>query len=512
MRKFYHKWFYFILFCPLWFLIIGNYSQHTLFSRGPLAVGFVEDYPALWLTAVGLILYATILRHYIGVIEKENILKFRGISLYIPLIFALIFSFLINHQWVMSQLNNMTITWTTYKGSLPYFFETAEQFNLVGYIYYLTCFVSWTIHVIAALYLIISLLVWKVKDLQVDTKAYYAGSFYVVCSYFFYLLGLEVNDLILEGLETFSLHPNRWMMLLVFLILLLALSAIRTSTDHTLYKSYAQKEFLGDTFILLIPFLFITINRSLIGLGGVGGQVRLLISLGSFAIATFLIGINLYLKNKRVILFNYLQNEQNTLEEYTQSLETLYHEMRTFKHDTHNILLAVESYIEADDLEGLKTFYNKKKTPYGNVQYDLLHQLMHIKEPALKGLLMRKLGNLSSQELFLEVHIHKFIIDIETIDLIRIIGILLDNAIEAAKASASKKIIINMVDDHLLIGNSYSGKVNKSMLKGNFTSKGENRGIGLGSLKQLLKNYPNYHLKTSITDTLFIQKIESKES
>ena len=98
----------------------------------------------------------------------------------------------------------------------------------------------------------------------------------------------------------------------------------------------------------------------------------------------------------------------------------------------------------------------------------------------------------------------------------RILGILLDNAIEAAKESNEKQVNILFRDSQrnhtqiITIENSYSNKdVDTSAIfeKGK-TSKPKHTGMGLWEVNQILRRNNNVNLITSKNEIFFKQSIE----
>ena len=98
----------------------------------------------------------------------------------------------------------------------------------------------------------------------------------------------------------------------------------------------------------------------------------------------------------------------------------------------------------------------------------------------------------------------------------RILGILLDNAIEAASECDEKLVNVTFRKEEkkhriiVLIENTYKDKnvdTDKIFEKG-YTSKSENSGLGLWKIRQILKKNNNLNLHTSKTSKLFKQQFE----
>ena len=116
----------------------------------------------------------------------------------------------------------------------------------------------------------------------------------------------------------------------------------------------------------------------------------------------------------------------------------------------------------------------------------------------------------------IEIHFDFNKIHIDIFEFSRILGIFLDNSIEAAKNSNDK--IINIIikkdnensKDIIIIENSYSdSKIDLDKIyEKNFSTKINNSGIGLFKVKKILKKYKNVILKTTANDKYFTQKLE----
>ena len=92
----------------------------------------------------------------------------------------------------------------------------------------------------------------------------------------------------------------------------------------------------------------------------------------------------------------------------------------------------------------------------------------------------------------------------------------MDNAIEAALSSEEKRISLGLIKKNqsvmIIVSNSFFGNISSiSMLfKQGFSTKGENRGLGLSNLKEIIDKYKNVTLDTFIKNELFFQEITIK--
>jgi len=202
------------------------------------------------------------------------------------------------------------------------------------------------------------------------------------------------------------------------------------------------------------------------------------------------------------------------------SLKVLHDTVRTFKHDFDNIIHGIGGYIRNNDMEGLEKYYTQllidcKKT---NNLYSLSPDV--INHPAIYNILATKYY--IADELNIHINLDVFL-DLNEIEknmkiyeFTRILGILLDNAIEAASECEEKTInVIFRKEDSkhrlvIIIENTYRNKdvdIDKIFDKGE-TSKENNSGLGLWKVREILKKNNNLNLYTTKTDELFKQQFE----
>lgn len=226
----------------------------------------------------------------------------------------------------------------------------------------------------------------------------------------------------------------------------------------------------------------------------------------------------IYLSKKHEeILFRQLEIEKLT--EYTRNIEVLNQDTRAFKHDFVNILSCIRGYLDTDNFSELKSFFFNKILPINddlNKDSLKLHLLSNIKIPELKGLISSKVLKAKAEGVDIFIDIAEPIEDIkmDTIDLCRVLGILLDNAIEAAVLCANPILKLGVIKKEksidFIVINSFEGKtpkIHEIFIRG-FSTKGSGRGIGLANLKSILSNYYNTILDTTIEDNLFTQNIK----
>ncbi len=211
----------------------------------------------------------------------------------------------------------------------------------------------------------------------------------------------------------------------------------------------------------------------------------------------------------------YLEN----LNEYTKNLEMVYNNLRSFKHDYINIMASLAAYIDEKKYDELETFFYNHILP---MQKNLtqknasLNNLLHIHILELKSILYTKLLLAVNQNIDVTIDIPDEIdsIHMESIDLIRMLGIYLDNAIEACLETANPMIHFHLgkmnQDTVFIISNTFidKGLSVTQMYKKGVTTKGAGHGIGLYNVSELLNRYNNIYHETLIQDGLFIQQVQ----
>ena len=205
---------------------------------------------------------------------------------------------------------------------------------------------------------------------------------------------------------------------------------------------------------------------------------------------------------------------------YILALEKNNNEIRKFKHDFNNIILGLDGYINNDDFdkEKLKKYFNSTIMNYNNnieLNDIVIAKLNSIKVSSLKSLITNKVLVAQNNNIDIDINIQGEIHDFYTdeMQLSRILGILLDNAIEASlELTDDKKIEVNIIQidktTDIQISNTFSntGTPISDFNKEGFSTKGTNRGLGLSSAHEIA-NKLNILLNTEIDGNTFIQNL-----
>ena len=216
-----------------------------------------------------------------------------------------------------------------------------------------------------------------------------------------------------------------------------------------------------------------------------------------------------------------LETTSTNLEEaqlYNKTLEILQDNTRAFRHDFSNILQGMVGYMDNNDMEGLRNYYSQLVEDVQNSNNLTTLSPKVVNNPAIYNVLATKYHKADS--LGIKIHLEAFLdmndLHMKIYEFTRVLGILMDNAIEATSECENKIINVTFRKDSrrnmqlLIIENTYKNKdinTDKIFEKG-FSTKQGNTGLGLWEVRQILKKNNNLNLFTTKTDEFFIQQFE----
>lgn len=212
-----------------------------------------------------------------------------------------------------------------------------------------------------------------------------------------------------------------------------------------------------------------------------------------------------------------LQEQFDYLYNYSENYEDWITKEQLNIHENKNQLIVLRDMVKG----------NQKAVDYINeileedfvLEDKWLGQLSNVPKGGLKGLLYYKLIIIEKNNLNFCVDISKNAkIQLKRIqkeqlkDISHMIGIFIDNAIEASKNSKKKMFALEVYcikkELNIVITNSFNEKIdiNKINNKG-YSTKGKNRGKGLYFVSKIKEKNPNIKTKTNIINDYFVQRI-----
>ena len=213
------------------------------------------------------------------------------------------------------------------------------------------------------------------------------------------------------------------------------------------------------------------------------------------------------LKNKKI------ENKYNELYSQMNIYEELIEKYIKLNHQHKNNLALIKSMIENKHNKDVINYINDiiGETDIYKDEFKI------IKSNIFKGFLNNKLSIIKEQKINLHLEISNSIkkIDIDKIlpknrvnDFYSILGIILDNAIEATNTCENKIISIDMYLNNnqyiINISNTFNGKINLYEIeKKGYSTKGKNRGYGLSILKDIINKSSIFEIKREIIKNVF---------
>lgn len=257
-----------------------------------------------------------------------------------------------------------------------------------------------------------------------------------------------------------------------------------------------------------------------IGFSNLEIENELLISV--FCMAVFLIILFSLVKQK--IENNKITEKYDSLIEFMKSYEEIIDEQRIQHHENKNQLINIKcKLIDKDKKKNIIEYIDSildEKLQFDKEKYS---KLKYLPSNGFKGIIYYKI--MKAEELGIKVSVNvsedveKSILHHMGADdykqLCRIIGVYLDNAIEASCVSLDKVIGIEVyyIDKNvkIVISNSYIGEINiKNINENGYSTKGNNRGYGLPLVKYILDNSNIFVSETTVCNGIYTQKLMIK--
>ena len=336
---------------------------------------------------------------------------------------------------------------------------------------------------------------------------------------------IKISEMVTAFLYIFiHIKPEliNFMDLLIYCMLSVIITKkVKINLDMIFIKEYRKIHiFLLSIIIFILIFYNYLSIYSLLGKEDIALYYLTIITISVFFILFSSITYTL-VKNTKIK--SEVKSENQKLEQqkkYILDLEKNNNEIRKFKHDFNNIILGLDGYINNDDFdkEKLKKYFNSTIINYNNnikLNNIVIAKLNSIKVSSLKSLITNKVLVAQNNNIDADINIEGEITDFYTdeMQLSRILGVLLDNAIEASlELTENKKIEINIIQidktTDIQISNTFNntGTPIADFNKEGFSTKGTNRGLGLSSAHEIA-NTLNMLLNTEIDGNTFVQNL-----
>lgn len=347
-----------------------------------------------------------------------------------------------------------------------------------------------------------------------------------------YMLGIFFNNIFLvivakaANVTPEFIAEKYWLLFSISYLVLFALLIV--ALRYILYKKLSlvkRLELDSPVWIALAGncLLFLAVFLITIMLGRSVGYDPAALKLNCIIFACcLLISSGLMIQNTKNILEEEKHKEkarkQKDMENYINGLEYMLDDMSRFRHNYKNLLLTMSGYIKEDRMEELKDFFKEKfQNPLvkEEAKTQVWTALRHIYPIEMKGFFYEKVVAAMAEGIEISIDVPKELhIEYHSIeDVIQILGIFLDNAMEAAKECTTKKVWISVRNTEGRMIFRIENTCLKvpdlvQMFEKHYSTKGEHHGNGLYWAQELIGKHSDMYHEIQIENGNVIQKLE----
>ena len=325
--------------------------------------------------------------------------------------------------------------------------------------------------------------------------------------------------------DEFALKYNNYFSLFILILTYLVIKVV-VSYFHLEFK-YFDKDYLYP-FLKKVLFTFIFLHVVSFA-SDIVSTIRHLNNFGSILSSIVFVGLLLTffsmnshkVQIEKEIELEQKKFEQKHLQTYTDEIVALYNEIRGFRHDYTGMLVSLRMAIESKDLQEIDRVYSevlvKANQKLRSDKYTYF-DLNNIEDSALRSLIAQSIVNAKTNDVEYTLEVKDIItpLSMELLDLVRVMSVLLNNAVEGAVESYQKQLEVAIIkldlETLVVIQNSCKKRNVKSedLFELGFSTKGRHRGLGLNNVKEILGKYDNVILETEIDNDVFKQVIRFK--
>ena len=220
--------------------------------------------------------------------------------------------------------------------------------------------------------------------------------------------------------------------------------------------------------------------------------------------------------------YEQLKDKNKQMLNYVIKYEKIITAQGKANHEFKNQLMVIRGYAQMnsnkiiDYIDEIVKDSNKAGSSY------LISQLNNFPDGGIKGLLYYKLSIMEDENIKYSINVEKGVkTKLKTLsinnykNITKILGVLLDNAIDACKKRKHKKINISVIKDKkniiFKIYNTYKGKVDIDKVGTGYTTKGTGHGYGLRLVKDIIKEEDLFNINYVLEDNYFVSSLTIKK-
>ena len=223
-----------------------------------------------------------------------------------------------------------------------------------------------------------------------------------------------------------------------------------------------------------------------------------------------------YLRDNAVLSKKEVENLSAYYKDLTASME----QIRKMRHDVKNLFFTMGNFVDRSDDPEMKAFFWEKIYPYAENtvrQSEVLTQVNAIPDGALRSFFYLKLSQALQQGIAVRLEVDvgdkPYETGMNVLDLVRVLGILLDNALEETMILPEKQRSIRAVirsregRTSFVIENPVSEETARAGIRAGRSTKGEGHGNGLVIVQDILNGYEGAVLNSLLQDGRFTQSL-----
>lgn len=215
--------------------------------------------------------------------------------------------------------------------------------------------------------------------------------------------------------------------------------------------------------------------------------------------------------------FNKVSDKYNVAKNSLRDYESMITKYRIANHENKNLLLTIRAMILNKE-KNIPNYIDSIVENKYNDDEKLLFEISVIPTGGLRATIYSEILKIKANNIEYFLNIDKQISTIDfieldentIIDVCKIIGVFIDNAIDEVKNIKKKNIYIDLyVEDEnicIKVANNFKNKIDiEKIFETGYTTKGKGHGYGLSLVKQLIKNNNLLNNTTSISKDIFSQ-------
>ncbi|VDG25294.1 sensor histidine kinase [Lactiplantibacillus mudanjiangensis] len=294
----------------------------------------------------------------------------------------------------------------------------------------------------------------------------------------------------------------------------------------TVDKLFSKKEFewlllILQCTLLLIIYFYVELSDA-IGIYYHFAFGTLIFMSAEFLILSGLFAVA-YLRVKKQYENQIKQQQLDNLRTYTEQLEQSQMELRKFRHDYKNMLLSLAELAQIGDVEKVRHYLDDLQL-YSNQELreitDNYQDIGNVNEIHMKSILLNKFFMFEHNHVDFRFECRRPVhsLTIKSFDMVRLLSITLDNAMEAVGHETDGMITIMIFQDtdslNITIENTGHDQVGnlKQLRKPGVTTKEKHSGLGLSIIDDIRRKYSNVFVVYKSSPKKFTVQITINDS